>query len=109
IHWACQAHDSELLSTLLEGPAWFQIPEWPTDFELFVSPFAAEDMPRKTLSDLVLPIGITMNRKNRTEFATAAWDYLAKKDDGLRCALFMSTSLLGYACNPFPRFTRLAT
>lgn len=109
IHWACRAHDSEMLSVLLEGPAWFQIPDWPSDFELSVSPFAAEGMPRKTLSDWVLPIGITMNRKNRTEFATAAWDYLAKKDDGLGCPIFMSTSLLGYACDPLPRFTRLAT
>lgn len=105
-HWALQSHDVGTLLLLLKMKP-FRLPLWPTYEELQAAACLAPNVPKKTTSNLLLPFGVT-KLKNNTEFLKAFQERMAEQDDGLGCPLYASQSSLSYACNPSPRFFRLA-
>lgn len=109
VHWACQAHDVEMLALLTYDWNFVETPEWPTDMELLAETALDPDLPPKTMGDWLLPPRVVLFRKHPTAWAKTAKDAMTRRQDGLGCELFSSRSLLGYACDPFPRFFRLAT
>ena len=107
-HWALQAHDVETLFLFFEERPNGPLPTWPSFIQLEGQIFFEPDMPKKTISDYLLPIGFSSLRKDKSEFFKAFKNRLFKQDDGLGCPIGISQSLLGYACEPFSRFFRLA-
>lgn len=102
IHWACQAHDMELLLLFFRERE-YKIPEWPSTADLLLDPSVYADAPMPGLRDFWHSVG-----DKPGEFSNAVLEKAMAKDDGLGCRMFFSRSMLSYAADPLPRFSRLA-